>query len=198
MLRRLPMTVMIAGFVLMLQTNCGSRAQAPVAAKPDTAAQTGAICDTTPDTTAGAGIAVQPDTLRPAPAKKVESESPKPRPEPAKVAEKPAGLPKMWDFGSTTCLPCKTMKEILDPMITDYKEKVDVRIIDVYKEKDLTRQFRIVTIPTQVFIDAAGKELYRHIGVYPRDSIETCFKKFSFPVVPSTAPPTQTPATGGT
>ena len=198
MLRRLPMTVMIAGFVLLLQTNCGNRAQAPVAAKPDTAAQTGAICDTTLDTTAGAGIAVQPDTLKPAPAKKVESESPKPRPEPAKVAEKPAGLPKMWDFGSTTCLPCKTMKEILDPMITDYKEKVDVRIIDVYKEKDLTRQFRIVTIPTQVFIDAAGKELYRHIGVYPRDSIETCFKKFSFPVVPSTAPPTQTPATGGT
>jgi hypothetical protein len=64
--------------------------------------------------------------------------------------------------------------------------------------RSLTKQFRIVTIPTQVFIDADGKELFRHIGVYPRDSIETCFEKLSFPVIPSTATPTQTPATGGT
>jgi thiol-disulfide isomerase/thioredoxin len=183
MLRRLLLTAMMAGFVLILQPGCGSRAQAPVAAKADTAAQTGAICDTTLDTTAAAGIAVQPDTLKP---------------EAGRLAEKTKELPKMWDFGSTTCLPCKTMKEVLDPMIADYKGKVDIRIIDVYKEKDQTAKYKIVTIPTQVFIDAAGKELYRHIGVYPRDSIETCFRRFSFPVVPSTAPPVQTPVTGGT
>jgi len=183
MVKRLLLTAMVAGFVLMLQPGCGGGAQAPVAAKPDTAVQTGAICDTTLDTTAAAGIAVQPDTLKP---------------EAGRVAEKTKELPKMWDFGSTTCLPCKTMKEVLDPMMADYEGKVDIRIINVYEETELTKQFRIVTIPTQVFIDADGKELFRHIGVYPRDSIETCFRKFSFPVVPSTAPPTQTPATGGT
>jgi len=198
MLRRLLLTVMMAGFVLMLQPGCGGGAQAPIAAKPDTAVQTGAICDTTLDTTAAAGIAVQPDTLKPEPAKKVESKAQKPKPEPEKVAEKPKKLPKMWDFGSTTCLPCKTMKEVLDPMMADYKGKVDIRIINVYEETELTKQVRIVTIPTQVFIDADGKELFRHIGVYPRDSIETFFEKFSFPVIPSTAPPTQTPASGGT
>ena len=197
-LRRMLLTVMIDGFALMLQPGCGGRAQAPVAVKPDTAVQTGAICDTTLDTTAAAGVAAQPGTLKPEPAKNVESRAQKPKPEPEKVVEKPKDLPKMWDFGSTTCLPCKTMKEILDPMMADYKGKVDVRIINVYEETELTKQFRISVIPTQVFIDAAGKELYRHVGVYPRDSIETCFKKFSFPVVLSTAPPTQTPATGGT
>jgi thiol-disulfide isomerase/thioredoxin len=198
MLRRLLLTVMMAGFVLMLQPGCGSGTQAPVAAKPDTAVQSGAICDTTLGTAAAAGIAVRPDTLKPEPAKKLESEAQKPKPEPEKVAEKPKELPKMWDFGSTTCLPCKTMKEILDPMIVDYKGKVDVRIINVYEETELTKQFRISVIPTQVFIDAAGKELYRHVGVYPRDSIESCFKRFDFPIVANTAAPAQTPATGST
>jgi thioredoxin 1 len=88
------------------------------------------------------------------------------------------------------------MKGILDPMIADYSGKVDVRIIDVYKEKDLAREYKIVTIPTQVFIDASGTELYRHVGVYPRDSMEACFARFGFPVV--TGSPAPTPASGGT
>jgi thioredoxin 1 len=64
--------------------------------------------------------------------------------------------------------------------MTDYRGKVDVRIINVYEDKERTQQFHIVTIPTQVFIDAQGKELYRHIGVYPRDSIEARFRQYGF------------------
>ena len=190
MLRRLLLTVMVAGFVLMLQPGCGGSAQAPVAAKPDTVVQTGAICDTTMDTTAVAGSDVQPDTQKPEPVKKVESTPQKPKPEPEKVAEKPKELPKMWDFGSTNCMPCKAMKEILDPMMVDYKGKVDIRIINVYEETELTKQFRIVTIPTQVFIDAQGKEIFRHIGVYPRDSIEAKFREFGMPIVTGALTPT--------
>jgi len=180
MLKQLLLTVMTAGFVLMLQPGCGGGAKAPVAAKPDTAVQTGAICDTTLDTIAAANNSAQPDTQKPEPVKKVEPEPQKPKPEPEKVTEKPKELPKMWDFGSEKCIPCKTMKEILDPMMVDYKGKVDIRIISVYEDKERTQQFRIVTIPTQVFIDAEGKELYRHIGVYPRDSIEARFRQYGF------------------
>ena len=89
----------------------------------------------------------------------------------------------MWDFGSEKCIPCKTMLEILTPMTADYKEKVDIRIINVFEDKERAQQFHIVTIPTQVFIDAGGKELFRHIGVYPRDSIEAKFLEFGMPVV---------------
>jgi thiol-disulfide isomerase/thioredoxin len=169
MLKRLLLTAMVTGLVLMLQPGCGGGAKAPIAAKPDTTVQTGAICDTTLDTTAVASAVVAPDTQKPEPVKKVE-------PEP----EKPKELPKMWDFGSEKCIPCKTMKEILDPMMVEYKGKVDVRIINVYEDKERTQQFRIVTIPTQVFIDGDGKELFRHIGVYPRDSIEARFKQYGF------------------
>ena len=180
MLRRLLLTVMVAGFALMLQPGCGGGAKAPVAARPDTAVQTGAICDTTltPDSTSPAALAAVPADTAPKPKRKPATPD-----KPAPVAEKPKELPKMWDFGSVNCLPCKTMKEILDPMMADYKGKVDIRIINVYEDKERTKQFRIVTIPTQVFIDADGKELYRHIGVYPRDSIEAKFREFGMPIV---------------
>jgi thioredoxin 1 len=194
MVKRLLLTVMVAGFVLMQAPGCGGAAKAPVAVKPDTPVQTGAICDTTltPDSTSTAAAAVPADT----------AQKPRPKPatpdRPAQVAEKPKELPKMWDFGSVNCLPCKTMKEILDPMMVDYKGKVDIRIINVYEDKERTQQFRIVTIPTQVFIDAEGKELFRHIGVYPRDSIVAKFKVFGFPVVSGGEAPKPASSTGGT
>ena len=203
MLKRLLLTVMVAGFALMLQPGCGGGAKAPVATKPDTTVQTGAICDTTLDTTAMTASAPTPDTQKPAPttkvepkqakpmpANKVEPEPTKPRAESAKVAGKPKELPKMWDFGSEQCIPCKTMLGILTPMIKDYEGRVDVRIINVNVEKELTRQFRISVIPTQVFMDAEGKELFRHIGVYPRDSIEAKFREFKMPIVTGALSPT--------
>ncbi len=150
----------------------------------------GAICETPLDTTAAAGNATQPGIQEPEPVNKVE---PKPaQPEPTKVAEKPKALPRMWDFGSEKCIPCKTMLEILTPMMASYKGKVDIRIINVYEEQELAKQFRISVIPTQVFIDAEGKELFRHIGVYPRDSIEAKFREFAMPIV--TGAVTSTPS----
>ncbi len=190
--KELLLTIIVAGWALMTQPGCGGGAKKPVAAKPDTTAQTGAVCATTltPDSNSTAAAAVRADTAsKPKPAVPDKQ---------ANVAEKPKELPKMWDFGSVSCLPCKTMKEILDPMMADYKGKVDIRIINVYEDKERTQQFRIVTIPTQVFIDAGGKELFRHVGVYPRDSIVAKFKAFGFPVVSGGEAPKPAPATGGT
>lgn len=178
-LRRLLLTVMVAGFALMLQPGCGGGAKTPTAAKPDTTVQTGAVCDTTLDTTAMVSAA-QPDTQKPVPAKKVEPEPQKPKPEPEKVAEKPKTLPRMWDYGSTNCLPCMEMEKILTPLITEYAGKVDVRIVNVYENREQTQKARIQVIPTQIFYSPDGKELYRHIGVYPRDSIVAKFKEFGW------------------
>jgi thioredoxin 1 len=179
MLRRLLLTVMAAGFAVMLVPGCGGGAKVPVAAKPDTSVQTGAVCDTTLDTTATASAA-QPDTQKPEPVNKEASKPREPKPEPEKVAEKPKALPRMWDYGSTNCLPCMEMEKILTPLMAEYAGKVDVRIINVYENREQTQQARIQVIPTQIFYAPDGKELYRHIGVYPRDSIVAKFKEFGW------------------
>jgi thioredoxin 1 len=192
MTRRLLLLVLMAAWTITYAPGCGG-GQKPVAlAKTDTVAAPGTVCDTTlvPDSTTGTAAT---DTGR-----KPQVGKPKATPDKsALLAEKPKELPRMWDFGSVSCLPCKTMKEILDPMMVAYKGKVDIRIINVYEDKPRTQQFRIVTIPTQVFMDAAGKELFRHIGVYPRDSIEARFRQFNMPVVGGASAPTGG-ATGGT
>jgi|WetSurMetagenome_2_1015567.scaffolds.fasta_scaffold51543_4 thiol-disulfide isomerase/thioredoxin len=140
----------------------------------------GATCETVLDTSTTAKVAL-PEIAKPELVEKAETRPQKP--EPNKIVERPRELPKMWDFGSEKCIPCKTMLEILTPMMASYKGKVDIRIINVYEEKELAKQFRISVIPTQVFIDAEGKELFRHIGVYPRDSIEAKFREFAMPIV---------------
>jgi thioredoxin 1 len=90
------------------------------------------------------------------------------------------GLPRMWDYGSEKCIPCKQMEEILTPMIGEYAGRVDIRIINIYEEKEMAAEARIQIIPTQVFYDAAGKELFRHVGAYPRDSIVAKFKEYGW------------------
>jgi thiol-disulfide isomerase/thioredoxin len=188
-LTRLALAVLLAAVL----TGCGGSEPA-AARKPDTTSalpDTGVCAECTGSDSVGAVCESLVDT-----SVAVAANEPDPMPEPA-VAEEEA-LPKLWDFGSTTCLPCKTMKAILDPMIADYRGKVEVRIVDVYQEKELTRQFRVSVIPTQIFLDAQGKELRRHMGVYPRDSIEACFKEFGFPVVTGAKSPTPPPAFGST
>jgi len=90
------------------------------------------------------------------------------------------GLPRMWEYGSKTCHPCQQMKKILTPMIAEYAGRVDIRIIDIYQERKLSDEAGIRIIPTQVFYDKEGKELFRHVGLYPRDSILARFREYGW------------------
>jgi thioredoxin 1 len=82
-----------------------------------------------------------------------------------------AQLPKMLDLGSGHCIPCKKMAPILDSLKIAYQGKADIVFIDVNKDKQSSRKYGITLIPTQIFFNAEGKEVYRHIGFFPADSI---------------------------
>ncbi|MBN2536982.1 thioredoxin family protein [candidate division WOR-3 bacterium] len=102
---------------------------------------------------------------------------PEPKPEPP---PKPRALPRMWDYGSTNCLPCVEMEKILTPMMAEYQGKVDIHIVNVYQDRELAARARIQIIPTQVFYDPDGNELFRHVGIYERDSIVARFREFGW------------------
>ena len=42
---------------------------------------------------------------------------------------------------------------------------------------------RLVIIPTQVFLDGQGRELFRHVGYLPRPAVEERFVALGFPLV---------------
>ncbi|MBP8952884.1 MAG: thioredoxin family protein [Armatimonadetes bacterium] len=85
--------------------------------------------------------------------------------------ESTGALPALLELGSVGCKPCEYMAPIIDSLTEELKGKVDVTFTDVAKEPDVARKYKIITIPTQVFLDADGKELFRHIGVFEKEEI---------------------------
>lgn len=82
-----------------------------------------------------------------------------------------ANLPKLVDLGSDKCVPCKLMAPILAELKKEYDGRFDVVFIDVAKNPGAEKSFNIRLIPTQIFLAADGKELFRHEGFFAKEEI---------------------------
>ena len=89
----------------------------------------------------------------------------------AVAAEQEKPIPKLLDLGADKCIPCKKMAPILDALKEEYKGQFDVVFIDVWKNPDASKKHGVRLIPTQIFFDADGQELFRHEGFYSREDI---------------------------
>ncbi len=81
------------------------------------------------------------------------------------------GLPALVDLGSDKCIPCKMMAPILEELRSKFAGTLQVSFLDVVKYPDLLSLYGVQVIPTQIFYDAAGKELFRHEGFYSNEDI---------------------------
>lgn len=75
-------------------------------------------------------------------------------------------LPRLLDLGSKTCVPCKMMEPILGELKKEFEGKMTVEFVDVGVKDNLpiAEKHKISVIPTQIFFDPSGKELWRHEG----------------------------------
>jgi len=89
----------------------------------------------------------------------------------------PAPLPKLIDLGSSRCIPCRMMMPILEELKKEYAGRLEVKFIDVRKNPDIARQYRVKIIPTQIFLAPDGTELYRHKGFFPKKDIVAKWKE---------------------
>ena len=87
-------------------------------------------------------------------------------------------LPKLVDLGADKCIPCKMMAPILEELKKEYAGTFNVEFIDVWKNPDAGKKYGIRIIPTQIFFDVAGKELFRHKGFFSREDILRKWKEF--------------------
>ncbi len=87
------------------------------------------------------------------------------------AAQPVAGLPRLVDLGAGKCIPCKMMKPILDDLMNNYHEQFKVTFIDVWENPQEADKYNVKIIPTQVFYDAEGNELFRHEGFYSKEDI---------------------------
>ncbi len=92
-------------------------------------------------------------------------------PKPAVQAEPAKKLPMLVDLGKGTCIPCKKMKPILEELTREYEGRAIVKVIDLRYDRGAGQRFGIRLIPTQIFYDADGNEVYRHEGFMDKQSI---------------------------
>jgi len=91
------------------------------------------------------------------------------------------GMVTMIDLGADACIPCKMMAPILKKLKKQYDGRAAIIFIDVWKDKDPARRFGIRAIPTQIFFDKEGKEIYRHLGFMSEKAIVDLLKKMGVP-----------------
>ena len=89
----------------------------------------------------------------------------------SQTSGEPAALPRLVDLGSRGCIPCDMMAPILDQLRKDFAGRLEVTFYDVRERPDIGRNFGIRVIPTQIFFDAQGRELFRHEGFISRPDI---------------------------
>jgi thioredoxin 1 len=80
-------------------------------------------------------------------------------------------LPVLVDLGADKCIPCKKMAPILEELKNEYEGRLIVDFIDVWKNPDEAPKYGVKLIPTQIFFNASGKELFRHQGFYSKENI---------------------------
>ncbi len=94
------------------------------------------------------------------------------------------GLPKMVDFKSPTCPPCRAMEPILAELEEEYAHAFELELVDVSKQENQQRaaQNAIQYIPTQIFYDADGEKIFRHTGFYSKQDILNKWKELGYDV----------------
>jgi thioredoxin 1 len=87
------------------------------------------------------------------------------------------GMVTMIDLGAKKCIPCKMMAPILEKMEKQFDGKAAIVFIDVWKHNEQAKRFGIRAIPTQIFFNKDGKEIYRHVGFMDETAIINQLKK---------------------
>ena len=83
------------------------------------------------------------------------------------------------ELGSVKCVPCRMMQPVMKNIEGKYGSQIKVIFHDIWNEdqKKYAREYDIQVIPTQVFLDKEGKEVFRHEGYFPESEIDALLAK---------------------
>ncbi|UPT76936.1 thioredoxin family protein [Sulfurovum sp. XGS-02] len=90
------------------------------------------------------------------------------------------GKPLIFSFGMSHCYSCLAMSKVFAEVLEVHPE-FQIYSIDGQKERLVSRDiYKLKEMPTQIFFDASGKEVFRHTGAYQKAVLEIILKKYGF------------------
>lgn len=96
---------------------------------------------------------------------------------PTPDAQVSQAVPLLVDVGADKCIPCIMMAPILEQLKKEYAGILHVKFVDAWKNPEEARKYRVRGIPTQIFYNASGKELGRHMGYISKEDILKTFEE---------------------
>jgi thioredoxin 1 len=96
------------------------------------------------------------------------------------LLDQPTGIPRLVDLGADKCVPCIAMAPILEELRREYAGRFEVEFIDVWKRREEAGRYGVRMIPTQIFYDGAGKELFRRSGFIGKEDILATWKQLGY------------------
>ena len=83
------------------------------------------------------------------------------------------------ELGSVKCIPCRQMQPVMKAIEEKYGDQIEVVFYDVWipEQRKYAEEYDIRLIPTQVFLDKDGNEIFRHEGFFPEESIDKLLRE---------------------
>lgn len=90
------------------------------------------------------------------------------------------GSPTILAFGMSHCYSCIAMSKVFAQVLQEHPG-FQIYAIDGQKERSISRDvYRLKEMPTQLFFDTAGNEVFRHTGAYKKPVLDIILKKYGF------------------
>lgn len=87
------------------------------------------------------------------------------------------GMVTMVELGAGNCIPCRMMESVIKNVKKAYKDRAAIISIDIRENREQAVRFGIRMIPTQIFFDKKGKEVFRHTGFMREMAIDDQLRK---------------------
>lgn len=74
-----------------------------------------------------------------------------------RAATESGAMPTLLYFGSDYCAACPTQARYLEQLDGEWHGRLAIQKVDADQEPEKTNQYRVLTLPTTILIDTAGK-----------------------------------------
>lgn len=98
----------------------------------------------------------------------------------AQIPDGPQGTPVILEFDRKLCPICTENEAIIKAVQAMHPGQFAVRRLYIDQEEHLFRRYRVAIVPTQVFLDATGKEVFRHEGIFPKEKLIRKLRELKF------------------